>query len=367
MLTHYEESLQRDIERISRKVTEMGALCERALRASLNALLERNRQLAFSVILRDQRIDELEKEIDRLCLEFLVRQQPVAGTLRFVYATIKINLELERIGDYAESMARQILSLESTEMDLPLDRFRAIADLAIPMVHDAVKAFVSKDADLARKVIEREEEVDVLRHQTNADLVQREQAGKLPLVALTPLMTVVNRFERAADQAKSICQEALYIATGEYTKHQGHEVYRVLFLDEHNACRSPMAEGIGNALGQPKFIFASAGLEPWRLDQAAVTFLKEKGIDISRIGSRSVEQVPHLDHYQVIVALATEARKMFPPPPTKVVCLDWSTKDPSKVTGTADEVRAAYEETYQFLRAHIQDLTEAILGEGEAT
>jgi hypothetical protein len=58
---------------------------------------------------------------------------------------------------------------------------------------------------------------------------------------------------------------------------------------------------------------------------------------------------------------------MFPPPPTKVVCLDWSTKDPSKVTGTADEVRAAYEETYQFLRAHIQDLTEAILGEGEST
>jgi hypothetical protein len=76
-----------------------------------------------------------------------------------------------------------------------------------------------------------------------------------------------------------------------------------------------------------------------------------------------VEQVPNVDHYQVIVALAVEARKIFPPPPTKVVCLDWSTTDPSKVHGSTDEVRAAYEATYQSLRSHLQDLVEAILGD----
>lgn len=112
MQTHYEETLQRDIDRIRRKLTEMGALAQRALKHCVQALLERNRQLAYSVILRDQRIDELEKEIDRLCLEFIVRQQPVAGTLRFAYSTIKINLELERVGDYAESMARQVIILD---------------------------------------------------------------------------------------------------------------------------------------------------------------------------------------------------------------------------------------------------------------
>jgi protein-tyrosine-phosphatase len=176
-------------------------------------------------------------------------------------------------------------------------------------------------------------------------------------------MTIANRFERVADQAKSICQEVLYISTGEYAKHRGAEVFRVLFVDEHNACRSQMAEGIGNALGQPKFIFGSAGLEPWRVDKTALTFLKEKGVDISRNSSRSIEQVPNFDHYQVLVALAEEARRIFPPPPTKVVCLDWSIRDPSKVTGSADEIRAAYEETYTFLRAHIQDLVEAILGD----
>jgi phosphate transport system protein len=363
MNTHYEETLQRDIDRIRRKITEMSALAEHALRSCLQALRERNRQLAYSVILRDQRIDELEKEIDRLCLEFIVRQQPVAGTLRFAYASIKINLELERVGDYAESMARNFLTVSDLDLPVPLESYVQMADLAIPMLHDAVKAFVTLDSDLARKAMEKEDQVDLLRHQTNAGLVQLLQQGKLPVEALTPLMNIVNRFERVADQAKSICQEVLYASTGEYTKHRGTEVFRVLFVDEHNSCRSQIAEGIGNSLGQPKFIFASAGLEPWRVDPATITFLRDKGLDISRASSRAVEQVPNLDHYQVIIALAEPARKVFPPPPTKAVCLDWSTPDPSKVHGSTDEVRAAYEGTYQFLRSHLQDLVEAILGD----
>src|SRR3954467_4238650 len=130
MQTHYEANLQRDIERIRKKVTDMGALAERALRSCLQALAQRNRQIAYSVILRDQRIDELEKEIDRLCLEFIVRQQPVAGTLRFAYATLQNNLELERVGDYAESIARQILTLSTVDVNIPQTRYVQMANLA---------------------------------------------------------------------------------------------------------------------------------------------------------------------------------------------------------------------------------------------
>ena len=82
------------MDAIRAKVTQMAGLDERALKASLQAFVERNRQLAYSVILRDQYLDELETELDRLCLEFLVRQQPAAGPLRFVFTTIKINKEL---------------------------------------------------------------------------------------------------------------------------------------------------------------------------------------------------------------------------------------------------------------------------------
>lgn len=363
MPTHLEESLQRDIDRVRGKVKEMANLAERALKNCLQAIDTKNRQLAYSVILRDQRIDELEKEIDRLCLEFLVRQQPVAGPLRFVYAAIKINAELERIGDYAESIARQILKLSAMPVELPRERFAEIGGLSIPMLHEAIDAFVTQDVELARKTMQQEPVVDDLRNVINAELVQLRQDNRIPLEALNPLMTIARRFERVADQAKNICEEVLYMCTGEYQKHKGTEVYRVLFVDEHNACRSQFAEGIANALGQPKFFFSSAGLDPKPIDPATVEFLNEKGIDIARNASKSIEQIPNLDHYQIIVALAPEAQKAFIPPPAKTVVLDWNIRDPSKVQGTSAQVREAYEETYQSIRAHIHELVEAVLGD----
>ncbi len=362
-MTHFEETLQRDVERLRVTVREMAALAVGSLNAAMTSIAEGNRQLAYSVILRDQRIDELEKELDRLCLEFLVRQQPVAGTLRFAYAVIKISSELERVGDYAESMARQGLTLLELGAEVPLDRLQEIAQKAIPMLHGAVEAFVSQDIQLARELMESEETVDRLRHEFTAALLASIQQDRIRLEALVPLLNMANRLERVADQAKSICQETLYSCTGEYQKHSGAEVFRVLFVDEDNSCRSQMAEAIGNLLGQPKFVFASAGLEPRPLDATTVAFLRSKGLDLSRAASKAVNQVPHLEHYQIIVALAKEAQKIFPSPPSKVVCLDWSAPDPSKVSGSAEEVRAAYEASYAFLKTHIRDLVEAILGD----
>src|SRR5687767_12953822 len=190
MGSHYEATLQRDTDLIRGKVLEMSALAEKALKDALKAVVGRNRQAAYSVILRDQQIDELEKQIDRLCLEFLVRQQPVAGHLRFAYATIKINAELERIGDYAESIARQVLKISGLEPYPPTERFVQIANLSIPMLHDSVKAFLEQDADLARRTMVIEEQVDVVRNEINSDLLSLQREGKVPLEALTPLMTI---------------------------------------------------------------------------------------------------------------------------------------------------------------------------------
>ena len=362
MPTYYEESLQRDIDRIRAKVKEMASFAEAALEACLRALIERNRQIAYAIILRDQRIDSLEKEIDRLCLEFIVRQQPAAKHLRFAYVTIKINQEVERIGDYAESIARQILKMTNLDCPIPLDRYRQIAGLSIPMLRDAVRAYLTENAELARKTQVVEEEVDGLKSVINAELFQLRQDNKIPLEALTPLMTIARRFERVSDQAKNICEETLYMVSGEYQKHPGGDTWRVLFIDEHNACRSQMAEGIASAMNQPKFLFASAGLEPKPLDRATVEFMKEKSVDISRATSRSVESVPNLEHYQIIVALAKAAKRAFPVK-TKSICLDWSISDPSLATGSPAEAKKAFDEAYRLLYFQIQDLVEGILGD----
>ena len=363
MATHLEQSLQRDIDRIRSKISEMGVLAERALRECVQALRERNRQLAYTVILRDKRIDEMEKEVDRLCLEFLVRQQPVAGPLRFAYSTIRINLELERVGDYAESIARQSLKLMPMDIQIPIERFEEMANLSIPMLHDAVEAFVKQDADLARRTMEIEEAVDILKSKLNKDLVVLFREQKIPFEALNPLIMISRRLERVSDQARNLCMEVLYMCTGEYSRHQGGEVFRLLFVDQHNSCRSQMAEAIANSLDQPKFVFSSAGIDPEPILPVTTNFLREKHFETSRLAPKALTQIPNLDHYHVIIVLSKEAEKAFPPKPRKVVFLDWSVADQSRVQGSPAEVAAAYEATYKFLLEHIKDLVGAVLGD----
>jgi phosphate transport system protein len=363
MTTHLEESLERDIERIRQNVREMAALVERALKDAVKALVDKDRQLAYAVILRDQYVDEKEKEIDRLCLEFLVRQQPVAGTLRFVYSTIKINLELERVGDYAESIARQLLRLSAQSRgEIPTEGILELAGLSIPMLHDATDAFVRQDPELAKKTIAVEPTVDLLFSKLNADLFGLFHERKIPLEIMDPLMNMGRRLERVSDQARNICMEVLYMCTGEYAKHSGAEAFRVLFVDEHNSCCSQMAEAIAQSLNQPKFIFYSAGLEPRPIDPATLQFMKEKGFDLSRTTPKALFQVPYIDHYQVIATLAKEAAKAFPQHPRKMVYLDWAVIDPSRVKGTPEQVKQAYEAAFQFITSQVRDLVEAILG-----
>ncbi len=363
MASHYEESMQRDIDRLRGRIAEMANLATDALEAVLRALSDRNRQLAYMVILRDRRIDELEMEIDRLCLEFLVRQQPVAKQLRFAYTAIKINQDIERIGDYAESIARQVLKLSALECDFPVARFQEIAALSIPMLRDAVRAFLTEDADLARRTMAIEDEVDGMKSAINADLFQLRHEDKLPLKALTPLMTVARRFERVTDQAQNICEEVIYMTTGEHSKHLGGEVWRVVFVDDDNACVSQMAEAIGHSLGLPVFVFASAGLTVGELDTGLLSFLAEKGIDVSRATTKALERLPNLEHTQILVALTPGARRAFSAV-RKTVCLDWSgLTNPCSAEISGDAKEAAFTAAHDFLRQHISDLCQAVLAD----
>jgi arsenate reductase len=136
----------------------------------------------------------------------------------------------------------------------------------------------------------------------------------------------------------------------------------VLFVGEHNACRSQMAEAIAQSLDQPKFIFSSAGLDPQAIDPRTLAFMKEKGLDVGGLAPKALYQVPNFDHYQVIVGVAPEAKQAFPRSPRKMVYVDWSIDDPSDVQGSEDEVRAAYERTFRFLADNVRDLVGAVLG-----
>jgi len=364
-LPHLDAALQHDVDLIRAKLLEMLALDEQALACALNSVLKRDRQLAYAVILRDQGVDALDAALDQLCLEFIVRHQPAAGHLGFVYLASRIVNRLERCGDYAESIARQALLLSSTECEMPEERFQEIASLAISGLHNAVHAFVDRNAELARITMAIEPRVNQIRDSLNAELEEWGEQGRLPLEALNPLMTVARRFERVSDQATNISEEALYSATGEYLRHLVREDFRVLFVDQTNGCLSRIAEAVASGFDAKRFTFDCAGLAAGAVELETIRFLAEKGVDVTHQPSKSVEQVPNLEHVQVIVALCKEAERMFPQKPSKTLGLQWMVPDPSQARGTPEELRAEYERAWQSLANHIRDLVQTILRDDE--
>jgi phosphate transport system protein len=358
MYLQHEESIKRDTNRIREHLIEMARCAEQALKDSLKACLNIDHKLGYTIILRDQIIDEKEKEIDRLCLEFIVKQQPVAHSLRFIFSALKLNTEIERVGDYAESMARHVFKFKEWPEEYGKDDITRLAELSIGMFHDAIQSFIEDSPELAKKTLAVEDTIDSLRDSCINDLLAATKESGTPLA----LFNIIRRFERVADQARNICMEVIYMCTGEYQKHPHADSYRVLFVDDHNSARGRIAEAIANSLDRKKFIFTSAGLDPRPVDPKTVAFMKEKGFDLSQAVPRALNQIPNLEYYQVIVALSSNARPLFPQEPRKTVYLDWQIDDPSAQTGDEETVRAAYENTLYFLTKQINDLVNAILG-----
>jgi phosphate transport system protein len=356
-----EQTVQQDIDRIGAEIARMAELSAQALRDGLRALSTGNRMLAYSVIIRDQRIDAMEKTIDRMCLEFLVRQQPAAGLLRFAYGAIRVNLEIERVGDYAESIARQVLKLIASGAEIPKDRFEEIARLSIPMLADAARAFVTRDADLARRVMEVEETVDDLKSRLNRDLVECFGRNAMPFPALNACMMIARRLERVSDQARNICREALYACTGEDARHPDSDVFRVLFVESAGASRGAIAASVARGVGGSAFHYAVASIDPQPMPASTAEFLRTLGAG-APVSPRALTEVPELDHYHVIVALDPDVKRAFPKRPRKMVFLDWHVEDPSQAEGGPEAVTAAHAAVAGFVQGHLRDLVDAIGG-----
>lgn len=363
MSTHLEELLQRDLNEIRAGISKMADLAAWTLRDCTTALQKKDRQLAMVIILRDQQIDALEKKIDRACLEFILRHQPAGAHLRFAYATLHINFELERVGDYAESIARQILKLIEIGCTIPDALFSEIAPNSISMLQNAVRAFVREDAALAEATSHIEEQIDVIRNQISSELMHLVQNNMLPLAALTPLATIARRFERVSDQAKSICQETLYICTGEFAKHPESQVYRVLFVDDEHGCLSRMAEAIGKALDRPEFEFSSAGLNPRPLDQATERMLADKGIHASSQVALAAPNARDMEQYQIVVAFSESTRKQLPPPNRKSVQLQWIVTDPCVISASPERRRNELDRAHTVISRQILDLISSLIME----
>ncbi len=361
-LSQLEANVQRDVDLIRARVRRMGELVLHALEDAVGALAGQNRKLAYAVVLRDQRIDALEGHIDRLCQEFLVRHLPVAAQLRFVVSVIKINAELERIGDYAESIARRAIDLASQQPQPAYARIREMAEPAFRMLKQSVEAFLEEDAELARATLEMDREVNAAERRIHADLAHPNKPTA-DLETIFTLLSIADRIERVADRACNISEDAIYTATGQVMRHLPREDQRVLFLSRENACRTQLAEAIGRTLAPSSLQLASAGTEPAAIDVGVADTMARHGLPAARLRAKSVGEVGPLDGYHVVVTFGPEAEAACARLPFKVIRLDWSaTVPPVESVAAGEDPHAAYERTYANVRARVTDLIDALSG-----
>jgi phosphate transport system protein len=358
-----EESLRNDAQGLRDRIRQMADLVLKQIEDAVAAFMDSNRQVAYAVVMRDHRIDVMEHNIDRLCQEFLVRHMPVAKQLRFVVAVAKVNSELERIGDYAESMAKRAVTTSTAAMVPERARILQMSEVACQMLRHAVDAFVDGDTNKAERTLSADQQVNRMGSEAFHALAHPEQ-GERDLTVRFALLGLISRIERVADRACNIAEEGIYVVRGQVLRHMPRGDFRVLFLCDHNGCRSQMAEGIARTIAPSHFIFSSAGAAPTQLDPRAVAFLAREGIDISRQRPKALADVQPIEDFNVVVTLSHGAEEVLTTVPYHAVELNWDIADPSKlkVTATAAEIDAAYEAAYRELHTKVDELIDSLLG-----
>ena len=211
--------LQRELDRLKRKVLGLGALVEENLSLAFQAIDQRDAAKARRVIATDVLIDQNEVDVEEECLKILALYQPVAGDLRFVAAVIKINSELERIGDLSANIAeRAIQLLEEHPIAVPLN-VAVMADRTRTIIEKALDALVRQDAVTARQVLIADDEIDLLYAELIDELKEVIRADLEHLDAIVLLFSVARYLERLADHATNIAEDVLYMVEGEIQRH----------------------------------------------------------------------------------------------------------------------------------------------------
>ena len=358
-MTHYEKRLEEDLHRIRANIAEMAGQVQTGIKNAVQALQTGDHRLAAATILADHRINRRMREVDQLCHRFIAVHLPSAGHLRFLSAAIRANIALERIGDYAVTIARvseQLVAPPKGEISRELERLENEAET---MLDQSVKAFNDLNAEMARATMILEQEMEYDLDTVYAELTSiqnREQIRELMAIVM-----VLTHLKRVADQAKNLCEETIFAVTGE-TK--APKVYNILFVDEDNSCMSQMAEAAARKRYPGSGNYSSAGANPAvSLNPAMVRFLGEHGLELSGTSPRPLELTHHqLFEKHVIVSLQGPVKNYVPELPFHTTALEWDVGS-APTAGDDAENTKRLEAMYRQIALQVRDLMETLRGE----
>ena len=208
-----------ELEQLKSKLLEQSSLVESAIYRSITAVVQKDEGLANDVLRNEGRINQIEIEIDEFAISLLALQQPMAADLRFIVASLKINNDLERMGDLAVNIANRAISLLNEPVVKPMIDIPHIAALVQSMVRKSLDAFVSRDAELARSVLASDDAVDDLRNASFHELISFMEQDPRNIRQAVDLLSVVRNLERIADHATNIAEDVLFLAKGIDVRH----------------------------------------------------------------------------------------------------------------------------------------------------
>lgn len=221
-----ERTLDQRLEHLKGELLKMSGTVEQSIAEAVRSLVDRDNTLSQKVIEGGDDVDDWEVRIEEECLRLLAMQQPVAGDLRLIATTMKINYDLERINDQAVNIAQRALVLNELPMLKPLIDIPRMADLTRQMVKDALDAFVNRDVGLANKVRKIDDLVDGLRDQIFRELLTylHDQPEPTMIDRAIQLILVSRHLERIGDHASNIAENAVYLVQGRIVRHKKEEL-----------------------------------------------------------------------------------------------------------------------------------------------
>jgi phosphate transport system protein len=212
--------LKKEIDKLKQQILKLGAEVELSVRMAVKSLMERDSDLAKKVIAKDSEIDGLEVEIEEECLKTLALHQPVAIDLRFIVAILKINSDLERIGDLAVNIAeREIIISKKRETGL-VPGLEEMSEKAQIMLRKSLEALINMDAKIARDILLMDDDLDELNSRIYDRVKEAIREKPEHLTTMVQYLTIARNLERMGDQTTNICEDVIYMVDGEIVRHQ---------------------------------------------------------------------------------------------------------------------------------------------------
>ena len=350
-MRHYETRLQADLSAIQLEVGRIGSSVREAVDEAVRGLLARDRGRMYAVMLGDHPINRATRQLDQDIHAFVARHIPAAGHLRFVSSVLRLNIGLERIGDYSVTICRVGVQLEGDLPQAIQDDIRTLADQSSRMLELATRAFLKNDADLARDTAKLSKRVDSTHDRVFATLV--EHSKDLSLMDIIRLQTIYDKLERVSDQAKNLCEEAVFVTTGE-TKQP--KVYKVLFIDSDDSFLAPLTEGLARRAFPGSGDYTSVGLTAADAYDSRLSVLEDE-LQLDLGGPLPTKLAPlaaYPAEYHVIVALNLDYSEL-PEIPFHSALQRWELDIPEGDAPKGELVRD--------LNARLTDLMEKLRGD----